>query len=319
MANERVLVTGCAGFIGSHLLRRLLQEGVEVVGVDDFSTGKRENIRDLEGQFLFFEGSLCDPHLCEEACKGVRYILHQASIPSVPRSIENPLASLHSSITSTVTLLLAAKKAGVQRVVQAGSSSVYGDTKRLPKTEDMTPHPQSPYAVAKLAQEYYATVMSLCYGLDTVTLRYFNVFGPRQDPKSEYAAVIPKFISWMLAGRPPRIYGDGLQTRDFTYIDNVVEGNLLAMRTSQPLHGEVINLACGNRISLLDLVAMLNRILGTNLEPLYEAPRRGDVRHSQAGVEKAKRLLGFSPIVDVEEGLRRTVEWFQATSSPLSP
>lgn len=308
---EHFLVTGCAGFIGNHIVRRLLDENVRVRGVDNFSTGKRENIEDLVNDFEFIEGDLCDEDASRRACDGITHILHQASIPSVPRSVADPLASLHSSVTSTVTLLMAAKDAGVKRLVQAASSSAYGDAERLPKTEDMLPGPLSPYAVAKLTQEYYARAFTVCYGIDTASLRYFNVFGPRQDPASEYAAVIPKFITLMLEGRQPIIYGDGEQSRDFTYIANVVEGNLAAARCPNPLEGAVINLALGDRISLLDLVNELNGILGTDIQPVHEAPRPGDVKHSQAGIEKSRSLLGFTPQVRLREGLERTVDWFR--------
>ncbi len=311
MAAEKFLVTGCAGFIGSHLLRRLLADGVPAKGVDNFSTGKPENIADLRDKFEFVEGDLSRPEVAAQACAGVTHVLHQASIPSVPRSVDDPLGSLHSSVTATVTLLLAARDAGVKRVVQAASSSAYGDALELPKVETMIPSPKSPYAVAKLAQEYYAAAFSECYGLDTVSLRYFNVFGPRQDPNSHYAAVIPKFITLILAGKRPFVHGDGLQSRDFTYIDNVVAGNLLAARSPHPLKGAVINLACGDRIDLLQLVAEINRILGTNLTPEHGPERAGDVKHSQAGVAKARELLGFKPVVDFAEGLRRTVEYYR--------
>jgi len=311
VADERFLVTGCAGFIGSHIVRKLLSDGVDVVGVDDFSTGKEENIADIAGQFKLVRGTLCDMDIAKAACDGVTHVIHQASIPSVPRSVDDPLASLHSSVTATVTLLMAARDAKVKRVVQAASSSAYGDTETLPKVESMLPKPLSPYAVAKLTQEYYASSFSTCYGLDTVSLRYFNVFGPRQDPKSEYAAVIPKFITMILKGETPTIFGDGEQSRDFTYIDNVVAGNLLAARCPKQLKGEVINLAVGDRISLNDLVKLLNKILGTNVSANYAPERAGDVKHSQAGVQKATDLLDFKPVVKFEEGLRRTVEYYR--------
>jgi len=310
--SERYLVTGCAGFIGSHITRRLLADGCDVVGVDDLSTGRLANIEDIRPQFRFLQGSLCDRAIADQACAGVTRVLHQASIPSVPRSLDDPLASLHSSITATVTLLLAARDAGVERVVQAASSSAYGDTEVLPKVESMLPHPLSPYAAAKVSQEHYATAFARCFGLDTVSLRYFNVFGPRQDPKSQYAAVIPRFITAMLRDERPVIHGDGLQSRDFTYVDNVVEGNLLAARAPTPLRGEVINLACGDRVTLLGLVAQLNRLLHKNIAPVHGDPRPGDVRHSQAGIEKAQTLLAFQPVVPFAEGLRRTVAYFQS-------
>ncbi len=308
---ENFLVTGCAGFIGSHLVRRLLADGIPVTGVDNFATGKPENIADIQSDFRFIEGDLCNAAVARDACNDITHILHQASIPSVPRSVDDPLASMHSSITATVTLLTAARDAGVKRVVQAASSSAYGDTERLPKVEEMLPKPLSPYAVAKLTQEYYAAAFSNCYGIDTVSLRYFNVFGPRQDPASQYAAVIPKFITAMLKGDAPTIHGDGLQSRDFTYIDNVVQGNLMAAISQNPLQGEVINLACGDRVDLLQLVGKINAILGTAIQPIHGPTRAGDVKHSQAGIDKAQKLIGFSPVVPFDEGLCRTVKWFQ--------
>ena len=312
-ANARILVTGCAGFIGGHILRRLLAEGVEVVGVDDFSTGLRENITDLAGRFRFVEGTLCDPGVSRRAVEGVTGIIHQAAIPSVPRSIDDPLACLDSSITATVTLLGAAKDAGVGRLVQAASSAAYGDTEVLPNVETMPPKPLSPYAVGKLGQEYYALASSRCYGIETISLRYFNVFGPRQDPGSEYAAVIPKFITLMLLGKRPTIYGDGEQCRDFIYIDNVVEANLAAIRHPGVFQGEVINIAQGEAMTLNELVRHLNAILGTDLLPAYAPPRPGDIKRSQADVGLAEKLLGFRAGIDVREGLRRTVEYYRQT------
>ena len=309
--SERILVTGCAGFIGGHILRRLIAEGVDTVGVDDFSTGLRKNIADLEGRFHFVEGTLCDFDVCRRAVEGVTGILHQAAIPSVPRSIDNPLASLHSAITSTVTLFSAIKGAGVKRLVQATSSSAYGDSEALPNVETMMPRPLSPYAAGKLAQEYYAAVFYRCYGIETISLRYFNVFGPRQNPGSEYAAVVPKFISLMLSGQRPSIHGDGEQYRDFTYIDNVVEANLTAIRHPGVFRGEVINAARGETMTLNELVRQLNTIIGTDLQPTYAPSRMGDIRRSQADVSRAEKLLGFRAAIDVKEGLRRTVEYFR--------
>jgi len=311
IARERFLVTGCAGFIGGHLLRRLIGEGLEVVGVDNFATGLRENIEDLSGKFDFIEGDLCDPEIAAKACRGVTHILHQAAIPSVPRSLKDPLASLHASATATVTLLEAARKEGVRRLVQAGSSSAYGDSKTLPKVETMTPRPMSPYAVSKLAQEQFAFAYAKCFGIDTATFRYFNVFGPRQNPNSAYAAVIPKFITMLMAGKQPTIDGDGLQSRDFTYIDNVVEANLLAARHPEPLQGETFNVACGQRTTLLELMDLLNEFLGTDIKSLHTESRAGDVKHSQACIEKISATLGYKPVVLFREGVRRTVEYFK--------
>ena len=306
-----VLVTGCAGFIGGHILRRLISEGVDVVGVDDFSTGLRENIAGLEGRFRFVEGTLCDPQVARRAVKGVIGIIHQAAIPSVPRSLDDPLACLHSSLTATATLVNAARVAGVERLVQAASSAAYGDTEVLPNVETMPPKPLSPYAVGKLAQEYYALATARCYGIETVSLRYFNVFGPGQNLDSEYAAVIPKFVSLMLAGKPPTIYGDGEQCRDFVYIDNVVEANLTALRHPGVFQGEVLNIAQGEAMTLNELVGHLNAILGTDIRPVYTSARVGDIRHSQADITLAEKLLGFRAGIEVREGLRRTVEYYR--------
>jgi len=309
---ERILITGCAGFIGGHILRRLIAEGFEVAGVDDFSTGLRENIADLEGRFRFVEGTLCDPQVSRRAVEGVTGIIHQAAIPAVPRSIDYPLTSFHSSIMATVTLFSAAREAGVKRIIQAASSSAYGDTEALPNVETMAPKPLSPYAVGKLAQEYYAAASARCFGIETISLRYFNVFGPRQNPKSEYAAVVPKFISLMLSGQRPTIYGDGEQCRDFTYVDNVVEANLAAIQHPGVFRGEVINAARGESMTLNELVRHLNAILGTDIGPLYSPARAGDIRRSQADISRAEKLLGFRAGIDVKEGLRRTVEYYRA-------
>lgn len=312
MGTERYLVTGCAGFIGSHMLRRLLDEGIETVGADDFSTGKPENIAPFENSFRFIEGDLCNPAVAEAAVAGVDRIIHLATIPSVPRSVDNPLESVHASILATVTLLDAARRAGVKRIVQASSSSVYGNAARESRHEGLAPDPLSPYATAKLTQEHYARSFCRCYGLDTVSIRYFNVFGPGQNPESKYAAVIPKFITMLAKGARPTIFGDGSQSRDFTYVDNVVHGNLLAARYPGKLEGDVFNVACGNRITLNELVDKINAILGTDVRPEYAPPRIGDILHSRADIAKARERLGFSPLVDLDEGLRRTAEYLSA-------
>ncbi|MDR0363168.1 MAG: SDR family oxidoreductase [Planctomycetota bacterium] len=309
MPRERILVTGCAGFIGGYMLERLVGDGFDVVGVDDFSTGRRENMPPREGKIHFIEGSLCDAAVAARSVEGVDRIVHLAAVPSVPRSVENPGESVKASIMATVTLLDAARKAGVKRVVQASSSSAYGDSPTLPKVESMPPNPLSPYAASKLGQEYFGKVFSATYGLDTASLRYFNVFGPRQNPDSQYAAVIPKFVKTLVAGEAPTIFGDGLTTRDFTYIDNVVEGNMLALLHPGRLNGEVMNCACGNRVSLNDLVLKLNTLLGLDVPARYAPARPGEVKHSQAGIGKIAELLGFKPIVDFDEGLRRTVAY----------
>ncbi len=307
------LVTGGAGFIGSHLTETLLVEGHTVRVVDNFSTGKRENLASVLNQIDLFEISITDTKALTQAMQGVDYVFHQAAIPSVPRSIDDPRTNHDVNVNGTFNLLCVARDVGVKRVVYAASSSAYGDIEGEYKVEDMPPGPLSPYAVAKLVGEHYMQVFYHVYGLETVSLRYFNVFGPRQDPLSEYAAVIPRFITAMLDDQPPTIYGDGTQSRDFTYIDNAVYGNLLAA-TVPGVAGEVFNLACGGRHSLLDLVALLNTAIHKQFEPHFDPPRPGDIKHSRAGIEKARRLLGYEPKVSFEEGIARTVAWFTANA-----
>jgi nucleoside-diphosphate-sugar epimerase len=304
------LVTGGAGFIGSNIVRRLVKDGEKVRVLDDFSTGKRENLAGIEGLEII-EGSLTDIRAMRAALAGVEFVLHQGAIPSVPRSVADPLFSNEANVTGTLSLLVEARAAGVKRVIFAASSSAYGDTEILPKEENMPADPLSPYAVGKYTGELYARIFANIYGLETVSLRYFNIFGPYQDPASEYAAVIPKFIQLMLKGEAPTIFGDGEQSRDFTYIDNAVEANLLACRSSKVGKGEVINVACGESYTLNDLVAALNEILGTKLSPIYTESKPGDVKHSLAAIERAKELLGYDVKVDFREGLQRTVEWFR--------
>jgi UDP-glucose 4-epimerase len=301
------LVTGGAGFIGSHLVEALLAEGRSVRVVDNLSTGHRSNLAHLEGRFEWLEGDLADFAVCAEAVKDVTDVLHQAAIPSVPRSVLEPLQSHSSGATATLNLLEAARQAGARRFVFAASSSAYGDTEELPKHEGMVPNPLSPYAAAKLAGEHYVKVYARTMGLDGGSLRYFNVFGPRQDPSSPYSGVISLFARIMAEGRPPVIYGDGLQTRDFTYVANVVQANLKALGSKQPLLGEAFNVGTGSRTSLLDLVNAINRILGTKLEPEFRPSRAGDVRDSQASLDRIKAVLGYEPAVDFETGLRRTI------------
>jgi len=308
------LVTGGAGFIGSHIVDRLveLQERVRVL--DDFSTGKIENIKHNLDKIELIRGSIANMDTVRRAVEGVDFVLHQAAIPSVPRSVDDPIGSNEANITGTLNVLIAARDAGIKRMVYASSSSVYGDSPTLPKGEDMPADPLSPYALTKLAGEYYCRMFTRLYGLETVTLRYFNVFGPRQDPNSQYAAVIPKFLTLMAEDRQPTIYGDGLQTRDFTYVGNNVTANLLACE--QPnVAGEALNIACGESFSLLDLVDHLNRILGKSLEPILSAPRPGDVKHSSADIQKARRLLRFSPEVDFHEGLEKLAMWFEGANA----
>ncbi|MFH0911516.1 MAG: SDR family oxidoreductase [Planctomycetota bacterium] len=310
-ARKRFVVTGAAGFIGSHLVQRLVEEGFEVVGVDNLVTGRLENLSGLLDRIDFVQDDAGKPGVLKKILRRGDFVLHQAAIPSVQRSVDDPLSTHYSCVEVTLKLLLAAREAGVRRVVVAASSSAYGDSEILPKREDMAARPLSPYAAAKLAQEQYARAFSVSYGLDTASLRYFNVFGPRQDPTSQYAAVIPKFITLMLRGERPTIYGDGTQSRDFTYVENVVRANLLAARCGGALKGEVLNIACGLRIDLNDLVAQLNAILGTSIDPLHGPPAPGDVKHSLADISLAKKRIGYEPSVDFEMGLRLTVDWFR--------
>jgi len=304
------LVTGGAGFIGSNIVRTLVAAGEKVRVFDDFSTGKRDNLAGLY-EVEIVEGSLNNQVAVSEALADIKYVLHQGAIPSVPRSIADPLASNEANVSGTLNLLAEAKKAGIQKFVFAASSSAYGDTEVLPKQETMPGNPLSPYAVSKYAGELYARVFSDIYGLQTVSLRYFNIFGPYQDPASEYAAVIPKFIKLMLKGEVPVIFGDGEQSRDFTYIENAVAANLLACKSDQVGRGEVINIACGKSFTLNQLVEELNNILGTSIKPTYAEQKPGDVKHSMADITQAQELLGYKVIVDFKEGLKRTVEWFK--------
>jgi len=305
------LVTGGAGFIGSHITSALLNKGEKVRIIDDFSTGKRENISSFLSEIEIFEGSLLDYDFLLRATRGVNVIYHQGAIPSVPRSIMDPVLSNHVNIGGTVNLLQAAVKNSVSRFVYAASSSAYGNTEQLPKRETMDANPLSPYAISKYTGELYCKIFYDIYGLETISLRYFNVFGPRQNPYSEYSAVIPKFISLMLNNNRPIIYGDGSQSRDFTYIDNVVLANLLAA-TSPNLNGEVINIGTGNMIALNQLVCKINTILDKKIEPIYSKERIGDVKESLADIEKATKLIGYKPIVSFNEGLERTIRWFQS-------
>jgi nucleoside-diphosphate-sugar epimerase len=302
------LVTGGAGFIGSHISEALVQRGHTVRVVDNFATGFRHNLR--QG-VEFVEGDLAEPSVAGRAVAGMEYVVHQAAIPSVPRSVDKPVESHRANVDATLNLLMASRDSGVKRMVFAGSSSVYGDTPTLPKREDMPTNPLSPYALQKLVAEQYCQMFTRLYGFETVTTRYFNVFGPRQDPGSPYSGVISLFSTAILAGRQPVIYGDGEQTRDFTYVANVVDGVIRAAETPG-VGGQVFNVATNSRISLNQLLATLNRIFGTSLEAIYKEPRTGDVRDSQADISKAGQLLGYKPTVGLEEGLRETVKWFRA-------
>lgn len=317
---SRFLVTGGAGFIGSHIVEELLKRGAQVRVLDNFETGKRENLKfpnlpnDIGDRSLeLIEGDIRDLEVCRKACDGVDYILHQAALLSVPKSVNYPAVTNEVNVNGTLNVLLAAKERGVKRVVYASSSSVYGDSNHLPQLEDQRPSPISPYGVSKLVGEYYCSVFSRIYGLETISLRYFNVFGPRQDPQSEYAAVIPKFIQAALRGEPVEIHGDGLQTRDFTYVSNVVEANLLATKVPNT-NGEVINIACRKRYSILDLVKGIGEILGKELKTYHVEQRTADVRHSLADISLAMRLLGYEVKVDFIEGLTKTIAYLNRNS-----
>ena len=305
------LVTGGAGFIGSHLAEELLRRGETVRVVDNLSTGKRQNIAHIPS-VEFIEGDLADLDVARRAVKGVDYVLHQAAIPSVPRSVEDPITSNRANIDASLNVLVAARDAGVKRVVYAGSSSAYGNTPTLPKVETMAPAPLSPYALQKLVAEQYCQMFTRLYGLQTVTTRYFNVFGPRQDPSSPYSGVISIFISALCERRRPTIYGDGEHTRDFTYVANVVDGVLRAC-TADNASGEVINVATSGRISLNTLFNTVRDLVGSTVEPIYAEPRAGDVKDSQADISKAKRVLGYQPSVTFEAGLAKTVEWYRSS------
>jgi nucleoside-diphosphate-sugar epimerase len=306
----KVLVTGGAGFIGSNLVRCLVASHEQVKVLDDLSTGSRDNLRDCNGAPELIVGDVRNAETVRQAIEGVEVVYHLAALPSVARSVADPLASHQVNVDGTLNVLMAARDAGVRRVVYASSSSVYGDTPTLPKHEDMPPSPRSPYAAAKLSGELYCRAFSAAFGLETVSLRFFNVFGPRQDPTSEYAAVVPQFITRMLAGESPVIFGDGQQSRDYTYVANVIQACVLAASAGAKAVGEAVNTGCEGRTSLVDLVDILNELLGTRIEPIFAAPRRGDVRHSQASVAKADSLLGYRPLVDLRDGLSRTIEWF---------
>jgi len=303
------LVTGGAGFIGSHLVRFFLDRGERVRVLDDFSTGKRENLSEVEGKIELVQGSLSSPSDVEAAVVGVDFILHQAAIPSVPRSVEFPLESHEANATGTLRLLRAAAAAGVRRLVYASSSSVYGANPALPKVESMPTEPMSPYAVSKLSAEQYALVFHRLYGLETVCLRYFNVFGPRQDPNSPYSGVVSRFIDAITSGAPPTIHGDGEQTRDFTYVENVARANFAA--TEKPgAAGSVYNIGCGTRASVNELWRIMAELSGSKLEPTYLPVRSGDVPHSLADIARARKDLGFEPSIDLREGLRRTLSYY---------
>src|SRR6266576_3652303 len=306
------LITGIAGFIGSSLARAVLSRGDQVRGVDNLSTGNRENFAQILNRIDFREADIVDLDAMHKACAGVDFVLHQAAIPSVPKSVLDPLGSNRANIDGTVNVLVAARDAKVKRVVYAASSSAYGDTPTLPKHEEMKPDPISPYAVAKLASEQYMISFYRCYGLETVCLRYFNIFGPRQDPSSPYSGVLAKFITQMLKGEQPTILGDGKQSRDFPYVDNAVEANLLACKAAaNEVAGRVFNIATGRRVDLNETFQILKKLTGYPGSVTYGPERAGDVKHSLADLSRAKKHLGYTPKVDFEEGLRRTIDWYR--------
>lgn len=312
-AHTRVLVTGGAGFIGSHIVHSLVESGADVRVLDNFSNGNPDNIADVADKITIQKGDLLNPADCAAAVADREIIFHLAALGSVPASMKDPLRYNANNITGTLTLLEAARHAGVKRVVYSGSSSAYGDTPTLPKIETMAPAPLSPYAVSKLTCEYYMAVYAKSYGLQTVTLRYFNVFGPRQNPNSQYAAVIPAFVAAMLKDQSPTIYGDGQQSRDFCFVENVVYANLLAGKTDKPLSGQIVNIACGQATTLNDLFHLLQIHLHKSIQPTYVPARAGDVKHSLADIAAARDLLSYQPRVYFAEGLAKTVEWYVLT------
>lgn len=311
MANY--LVTGGAGFIGSHIVERLVADGQRVRVLDDFSSGKRENLAPFASQIEIMEGDLRRPEDCRRACDGIEVVYHEGAVPSVPKSVADPATSHQANVDGTFNLLMAARDAGCRRVIYAASSSAYGDQPELPKRETACPAPLSPYAVNKLVGEHYLRTFFLCYGLETISLRYFNVFGPRQDPKSQYAAAIPAFVSAILKNEPPTIFGDGEQTRDFTYIDNVVHANILAAQAPRT-EGQVVNVACGESVTINQIIRIINEQLGKQVKPKHVPERAGDVKHSLAAIDLARQVIGYEPIVSFAEGLRRAIEWYQKRS-----
>lgn len=308
------VVTGGAGFIGSHIVEELLRRNERVTVIDNFATGKRENLRPFEGKAEIVEADISQAKNLTNILKGADYVIHQAAIPSVPKSIIDPVKSHEANVNGTLQLLVACRDAGVKRVVYASSSSLYGDSPTLPKHEGMMPKPLSPYGAQKLFSEMYCQVFTRSYGLETVSLRYFNVFGPRQDAASQYSGVLALFIPAVLQGRRPTIYGDGEQSRDFTYVKNVVEANLLAC-TAPGVSGEAFNVACGDRITVNSMLQQINKITGKDISPVYAEARAGDIKHSQADIQRAKERLGYQPKVSFEEGLRHTIEWYRENLS----
>ena len=306
---EKFLVTGGAGFIGSNITRKLVEQGCSVTVLDNLLTGKKSNLADCFDKIEFIEADMGDPAVAAKAVKNVDVVLHQGALPSVPKSVDDPVATNRHCVDATITMLIAARDAGVKRFVYAASSSAYGDTPTLPKVETMPSIPLSPYAVAKLAGENYCTAFFKCYGFETISLRYFNVFGPYQDPASQYAAVIPAFVTSILKDEPPTIYGDGEQSRDFSYIDNVVEANLLAARAPKTA-GEIINIACGESVTVNQIIEMINEIVGKNVKPIYTDPRPGDVKHSLADISLARKTIGYKSVISFKAGLEKAIDWY---------
>jgi nucleoside-diphosphate-sugar epimerase len=307
---DRFLVTGGAGFIGSNICAKLISQGCFVRVIDNLLTGKKSNLAGILEKIEFIEADMGDPDIARRAMKGIDVVLHQGALPSVPRSVDDPAATHRHCVDATFTLLLAARDAKVKRFVYAASSSAYGDTPTLPKIETMPVNPLSPYAAAKLMGEYYCSVFYKVFGLETISLRYFNVFGPNQDPTSQYAAAIPAFVTSILKDKSPTVYGDGEQSRDFTYVDNVVEANLLAARAKQT-KGEVVNIACGEAVTVNEIIDMINDIFGKSVKPIYVPSRKGDVKHSLADISLAKKLIGYRPVVLFKEGLQKAIEWYR--------
>ncbi|HIJ51635.1 MAG TPA: SDR family oxidoreductase [Planctomycetes bacterium] len=307
---EKFLVTGGAGFIGSNICKELISQDCFVRVIDNLLTGKKSNLEDFIDKIEFIEADMGDENVVHTAMKDIDVVLHQGALPSVPRSVDDPAATHKHCVDATFTLLLAARDAGIKRFVYASSSSAYGDTPTLPKVETMPPMPLSPYAVGKLVGEYYCSVFYKVFGLETISLRYFNVFGPHQDPTSQYAAAIPAFVTAILKDKPPIVFGDGLQSRDFTYIDNVVEANLLAAR-AEHTGGEVLNIACGQVVTVNETIDIINELLGKSIKPIYDPPRSGDVKHSLADIALADKLLGYKPAISFKQGLQKAITWYR--------
>ncbi|MFC1604343.1 SDR family oxidoreductase [Planctomycetota bacterium] len=307
---EKFLVTGGAGFIGSNICKRLVSQDCFVRVVDNLLTGKKSNLAGVIDKIEFIQADMGDSEVAQSAMKDIDVVLHEGALPSVPVSVENPAATHKHCVDATFTLLLAARDAGIKRFIYAASSSAYGDAPTSPKVETMPTSPLSPYAVAKLTGEYYCSVFYNIYGLETVSLRYFNVFGPQQDPKSQYAAAIPAFVTAILKDEPPTIYGDGEQSRDFTYIDNVVDANLLAARAKRT-QGEVVNIACGQAVTVNEIIDLINNLLGKSVKPTYTPPRPGDVKHSLADITAARKLIEFEPVVQFKDGLQKAIDWYR--------